>query len=51
MLHAHMSRESIAKDVADCYYRLKRTGTTGKYSLNIKNKACRLAGLYIKMVN
>jgi len=46
--HCHVSSKGLAKQVIDCFHLLRKYGSAGKYQRNIRNKACRLMGMYIK---
>jgi hypothetical protein len=46
--HCHVTSEGLAKQIIDCFHLLRKYGSAEKYQRNIRNKACRLMGLYIK---
>ena len=46
--HVHTTTEGLAKQIIDCFHLLRKYGSAGKYQRNIRNKACRLTGMYIK---
>jgi len=46
--HCHVSSKGLARQVIDCFHQLRRCGSAEKYQRSVRNKACRLMGLYIK---
>lgn len=51
-LHAHAMTKASVHKIADCYDELKRYKfCKRRYSLNIRNKAMKLDGCFIKMIN
>ena len=49
MLHAHGMSESQMRKIADCFRKIMHRKYPNKYSLNVRSKASRLLGFYIKM--
>lgn len=46
--HVHCNSKEIATDIINCFIQLKFNGYAPKFSKYVKNKACRLMGIYIK---
>ena len=45
--HVHSSTKEGIYQIINAYSKLRATGSCGRYQRNIRNKACRLADLYI----
>lgn len=46
--HVHTNSRKLAERIVDCFNVLNKYGCAIQFQKNIRNKACRLMGLYIK---